>query len=46
MSLSLAIVWPLEHSLKGAMQLGMNGNQADNSAPNSGAVDFFSLGEL
>ena len=24
---------------------GINGNQADTSAPNSGAVDFFSLGE-
>jgi hypothetical protein len=24
---------------------GLNGNQADTSAPNSGAVDFFSLGE-
>jgi trimeric autotransporter adhesin len=25
---------------------GVNGNQEDNSAPNSGAVDLFSLGEL
>jgi hypothetical protein len=24
---------------------GINGNQADNSAPNSGAVYFFSLGD-
>jgi hypothetical protein len=31
---------------EGSNATGIDGNQADNSAPNSGAVDFFSLGEL